>query len=83
MDKLNKHARRVIDLHHMRAAAVEWNAHEYFAAEMIQRTYRGFRAREALQAHRQREIKRERVNQAFHVSSALLTSFIASACHPP
>ena len=83
VDKLNKHARRVIDLHHMRAAAVEWNAHEYFAAEMIQRTYRGFRAREALQAHRQREIKRERVNQAFHVSSALLTSFIASACHPP
>ena len=66
----------MLDLRHLRSAPIEWNAHEYFAAEIIQRSYRGFRAREAMHAHKQREIKRERVNQAFHISSALLTSFI-------
>ena len=76
--KLDRHARRVLDLRHLKHAPVLWNAHEYYAAEMIQRTYRGFRAREALHAHKQREIKRERVTQAFRISSTLLTSFVAA-----
>ena len=76
--KLDRHARRVLDLRHLRDAPVEWNAHEYYAAEMVQRTYRGFHMREALHAHKQREIKRERVTQAFRISSTLLTSFVAN-----
>lgn len=70
--------RRVLNLGDLRDKPVEWNAHEYFAAEMLQRCYRGFRAREALYASKQNEIKRERVNQAFRISSTLLTSFVAS-----
>lgn len=76
--KLDRHARRVLDLRHLRDAPVLWNAHEYFAAEMLQRTYRGFRAREALHAHKQQEIKKERVSQAFRISSTLLTHFVAT-----
>ena len=70
--------RSVLDLRALKDAPVEWNAHEYFAAEMLQRTYRGFRAREALYKHKQREIKRERIDQAYRISSTLLTSFVAS-----
>lgn len=76
--KLDRHARRVLDLRHLRDAPVEWNAHEYYAAEMVQRTYRGFHMREALHAHKQREIKKERVTQAFRISSTLLTSYVAN-----
>jgi len=76
--QLDKEMRRVLDLRHLRDAPVDWNAHEYFAAEMLQRTYRGFRAREAMYTSKQGEIKRERVNQAFRISSTLLTSFVAA-----
>jgi hypothetical protein len=81
--KLDRHARRVLDLRHLHNADVLWNAHEYFAAEMLQRTYRGFRAREELHRQQQQEIKRTRVHEAFRISSTLLTSFVtsdASAC---
>ena len=76
--QLDKQARASLKLGPLKDAPVEWNAHEYFAAEMLQRTYRGFRAREALYSHKQREIKRERVQQAFRISSTLLTSFVAA-----
>ena len=76
--QLDKHARRVLDLRTLKDAPVSWNAHEYFAAEMVQRTYRGYRTRSALYSNKQKEIKRERVNQAFRLSSTLLTSFVAS-----
>jgi hypothetical protein len=67
----------VLDLRHLKDAPVAWNAHEYFAAEMLQRTYRGFRAREAMYHHKQKEIKKARVTQAFRISSALLTATVA------
>jgi hypothetical protein len=76
--QLDKHARRVLDLRTLKDTPVSWNAHEYFAAEMVQRTYRGYRTRSALYSNKQKEIKRERVNQAFRLSSTLLTSFVAS-----
>lgn len=77
-NQLDKDARKKLDLRHLKNAPVEWNAHEYLAAELMQRTYRGFCAREALHARKQREIKKDRVAQAFRVSSTLLTSFVAS-----
>ena len=73
---LDKQARKVLDLRHLRAVAVEWNAHEFFAAEIIQRTYRGFRAREKMHTSKQKHIKMERVLAAFRISSTLLTSFV-------
>ena len=45
---------------------------------MLQRTYRGFRAREALHAHKQKEIRSQRVEHAFRISSTILTTFVAS-----
>ena len=58
----------------LKDAPIAWNAHEYYAAEMMQRTFRGYRAREALYASTQKEAKKERVEQAFRISSTLLTS---------
>ena len=68
----------MLELRQLKDAPVDFNAHEYYAAEMLQRTYRGFRAREALYSTKQKEIKKERVTQAFRISSTLLTSFVTN-----
>jgi hypothetical protein len=73
---LDKQMRRNLDLREYKNAPVEWNAHEYLAAQMMQRTYRGFRAREALKANDQRKIKEMRISTAFRLSSTLLTHSI-------
>lgn len=71
--KLDLQARRTVDLRQYREHVVVWNAHEYYAAETVQRTFRGFRTREVLFAAAQTRIRRQRVSQAFRVSSTLFT----------
>ena len=73
---LDKHMRKVLDLRELNEAPIDWNAHEYFAAEIVQRTYRGFRARVAIYNSKQKQIRTERVSTAFRISSTLLTSFV-------
>jgi len=75
---LDKQMRKNLDLRDLKDAPVEWNAHEYVAAQKVQRTYRGFRAREALHTSKQRQIKQKRVSTAFRISSTLLTSFVVA-----
>jgi len=75
---LDKHARKQLDMRELRGVPVLWNAHEFFAAEIVQRLYRGFRQREEMYRKKQKQIKRERVDNAFRISSALLTSFVTS-----
>jgi len=75
---LDKQARRWLDLRHLQGTPVLWNAHEYYAATILQRLFRGFHDREALLAGKQKKIKQQRVSTAFHISSTLLTSFVVS-----
>ena len=78
-DQLDKEMRRKLDLRHLKDVTVKWVAHEYFAAEVCQRTYRGFRARNILSNQRQKQIKRDRSEFAYHVSSSILTAFVQAS----
>ena len=75
---LDKQMRKNLELGPHKDARVVWNAHEYIAAEKVQRTYRGFRLREMLHNNEQKRIKERRVSTAFRISSTLLTSFVVS-----
>ena len=73
---LDKQARKVIDLKELKGEFIYWNAHEFYAVEMIQRCFRGFRTREKLHTRRQHRIKASRFRAAFNVASSLLLSLI-------
>jgi voltage-gated sodium channel type II alpha len=73
---LDKQARKNLELKEFKGAPVDWTAHEFVAAELMQASFRGFCAREALHRARQRRIKGVRKEAAFLLSSRLLTDFI-------
>ena len=73
---LDKQARKHLELKELKGAPVDWTAHEFVAAELMQASFRGFCAREELHRARQRRIKGDRKEAAFLLSSRLLTDFI-------
>ena len=73
---LDKQARKHLELKEFKGAPVDWTAHEFVAAELMQASFRGFCAREELHRARQRRIKGDRKEAAFLLSSRLLTDFI-------
>ena len=51
---LDKQARKHLELKEFKGAPVDWTAHEFVAAELMQASFRGFCAREELHRARQR-----------------------------